>query len=433
VTKPRWSKAWLLVAGLLSEAVYLATALRLSWWRYGSGLTSWSEILGQGWGPFVLCLTGIGLLMALYLLGWRVLRRASPGAGMPRMVRGFALLFAATLFWLLPITSDLFNYLTKAYLFTDLDANPLLSAPRDYPGDRLLMAYPTPYSTEPSVYGPAWTLLSAPATLGRYDLIGGLIYLKSLAAFAYLGIVWLLERILRQIRPAAAMEGVYLFAWNPLVLLLAVGDGHNDIVMMATVLLAVWLLLHNRWTLAFGTLALSVWIKYTSVIFVPLFVVYTWWRLQERDARDPRPVLILGGLAAAGTTAVVFAPFWRAEWIVRVAERILWSDSWHGGASGLSAWLMAAGAFLFTAVYAILLRRVVGVRGSFRRLAEIGFEVSLLAFVLGVARSQPWHLIWPAALAGFSGRWWAWPAMIGLSGLMLVAQVWVEWGTPGIR
>ena len=93
---------------------------------------------------------------------------------------------------------------------------------------------------------------------------------------------------------------------------------------------------------------------------------------------------------------------------------------------------MAAGLLLFAAVYALLLRGVVRARGSFRRLADIGFEVSLLAFVLGVARSQPWHLIWPAALAGFSSRWWAWPAVIGLSALMLVAQVWVEWGAPGL-
>ena len=239
----RRGRAWLLVAGLASLAVYLAATLRLSWWRYGSELTSWSEILGRGGGPFALCLAGVVVLMALYLWGWRLLRRGAPDAGMRRLVRGFALLFAATLFWLLPITSDLFSYLTKAHLFTDLEVNPLFSAPGDYPGDRLLWAYPTRYSTEPSVYGPAWTLLSAPATLGRYDLAGGLIYLKGLVAFAYLGSAWLLERILRQIRPAAATEGFYLFAWNPLVLLMAVGDGHNDIVMMATVLLAVWLLL----------------------------------------------------------------------------------------------------------------------------------------------------------------------------------------------
>ena len=432
VTDSKRSMVWLLLAGLASEAVYLAAVVRLSWWRYAGDLTSWSEILGRGEGPFVLCLVGAGGLMALYLWGWWALRRASPDAGLQRMVRGFALLFAVTLFWLLPITSDLFSYLTKAHLFTDLDANPLLSAPRDYPGDRLLWAYPTRYSTEASVYGPAWTLLSAPATLGRYDLAGGLIYLKALVAFAYLGSVWLLERILRQIRPAAATEGVYLFAWNPLVLFMAVGDGHNDIVMMATVLLAVWLLLRNRWIPAFAALALSVWIKYASVMFFPLFVIYAWWRLEEGHERDPRPVLAQAGLAVAGVTALVFAPFWRAEWIGQVAERLLWPDSWRGGATGLSAWLMAAGLLLFMAIYVLLLRGVVRARGSFRQLAHIGFEVSLLAFVLGVARSQPWHLIWPAALAGFSSRRWAWPVVIGLSALMLIAQVWVEWGTPGL-
>jgi hypothetical protein len=194
----------------------------------------------------------------------------------------------------------------------------------------------------------------------------------------------------------------------------------------------VWLLLQARWTLAFATLALSVWIKYASVMFFPLFVIYAWWRLEERHGHDPRPVLVRAGLAVVGVTVLVFAPFWRAEWLVQVAERLLWPDSWSGGGSGLTAWLMVAGLLLFTVAYVLLLRGVVRARGSFRQLARIGFEVALLAFVLGVARSQPWHLIWPAALAGFSSQRWAWPAVIGLSALMLVAQVWVEWGTPGL-
>ena len=421
--------AWVWGAGLISEAVYLAAALRLPWWRYGGTLTSWSGVLGRDWKPFTACLAAVVVLMAAYLLGWRALRAGRVGR---RIVWGFTLLFAATLFWLMPITSDLFTYLTRAHLFTDLDANPLRAAPADFANDRLLWAYPTQYATKASVYGPAWALLSAPATVGRHDVVGGLLYLKGLAVLAYLGCAWCLERILQQLRPESATEMVFLFAWNPLVLTMGVGDGHNDLVMMATVLLAIWLLLQERWTLAFGTLALSVWVKYASVLYFPLIVIYAWWRLGERQGRDPRPVLLRGGLAAAAVSVLVFLPFWRPAWIVEVAERLLWPDNWHGGGTGWSAWLMGAGLLLFAAIYGLLLWRVSQARGSFRRLADAALEVTLLAFALGVARSQPWHLIWPVAMAGFSSRRWAWPVVVGLSAVMLLAQVWVEWGAVGV-
>ena len=61
------------------------------------------------------------------------------------------------------------------------------------------------------------------------------------------------------------------------------------------------------------------------------------------------------------------------------------------------------------------------------------FAAALLVFLLGAARSQPWHLVWPAALAGLSRWQWAWPLVAALSALMLVAQLWIEWGTPGLQ
>jgi alpha-1,6-mannosyltransferase len=243
--------------GLISEAVYLAVVMRLPWWRYGDTLHSWSQLLGGSWGGGALCVAGIGVLMAVYLGGWYAVRQ---GAADRRVVWGFAVLFALTLFGLLPITSDLFTYLVRADLLTDLGVNPLLRAPLQVADSSLLSAYRSHYLNQPSIYGPVWLLLSAPGALGD-GVAGGLIYLKGLAVAAYLGCAWLLERILRQRGRQDSIEGLYLFAWNPLVVLMAVGDGHNDVVMMAAVLLASWLLLNRRWILSFAILALSVWIK----------------------------------------------------------------------------------------------------------------------------------------------------------------------------
>jgi hypothetical protein len=445
--------ALLLVAGLVSETVYLVVVVRLPWWRYGHSLHSWSQLLGRDLGMLAVCLAGVGVLAAAYLWGWQLVRK---GRGARWIVWGFAALYALTLLWLMPITSDVFAYLGHAHLFTDLGLNPLQISPRDVAGDGLLQAYPTHYASYPSIYGPAWVLLSAPGTLGPHDVVGGLSYLKGLAAVAYLGCAWLLERLLRQRRPAAALEGLYCFAWNPLVLLMAVGDSHNDVVMMALVLLALWFLLREWWVAAFGALALSVWIKAVAAIYVPLFFIYALGArltrlgtpstgregltqagsdisdgvLQERDCPHWMAA-VAGGLALVGVSLLVLFPFWDPQLLPGMVGRLLRPANWQVGATALSARGLVLGLLLFALVYLVLAWRFVRRRRSFGRLASASFCVSLLAFLLGAARSQPWHLIWPAALAGLSDRRWAPAVVAGLSFVMLAAQLWVEWGAPG--
>ncbi len=418
----------LLFLGFTSEAVYLATVLQLPWWRYGGTLRSWAHLLGQGAEGFGICLAGIGVLMVAYLWGWRIIRQ---GEGNRWIVWGCAVLFAVTLFWLLPITSDLFTYLSQAHLLTDLGGNPLLDAPLDF-ADPLVTAYPALYAKHPSVYGPGWLLLSAPGTLGPHDVATGIFYLKGLATAAYLGCAWLLERILRHLRPTKAVEGLHLFAWNPLILLMAVGDGHNDIVMMVLVLLAVWIAYHERWVLALGAVTLSVWVKYVSVIFFPLLVFHAWRRLGGEQTRRRWTLFVEGAVVGLTISAMVFVPFWHLEEMVGITKRFLQPINWQGGTTPLTSWILGTGLVLFAAAYTLLAWRVLRGDGSYQQWLNAGFVAALLAFLLGASRSQPWHLIWPTALAGLSDRKWAWPVVAALSALMLVVQVWTEWGAPGI-
>lgn len=421
------NRAQLLVPGLISAAVYMAVTFRLPWWRYGGTLQSWARLLGDGRGAFGLSLAGLGVLIVAYLWGWQIVHS---GGGDRWMIWAFGGLFAATLFWLMPITSDLFAYLSQAHVFTDLGGNPLLDAPLDF-NDPLVLAYPTFYASHPTAYGPAWLLMSAPGTLGSWDVVAGLLYLKGLSVATFLGCAWLLERILQMIRPASAMEGLYLFTWNPLVLVMTAGDGHNDIVMMVLVLLSVWFLLRERWMLAFGALTLSMWIKYISLILFPLLVLYVWQRSDGKQGSERWVPLVKGVFSVAFVSLCVFVPFWDPENALRMVERFLWPVNWHGGGTHWSSWAMGLGLLLFAVAWVVLIWRVRQGDGSPQPLVNAGFAAALLAFVLGAARSQTWHLIWPLALAGLSDRKWAWPLVVALTAMMLTVQVWVEWGTPG--
>jgi hypothetical protein len=216
------------------------------------------------------------------------------------------------------------------------------------------------------------------------------------------------------------------------VLVMAVGDGHNDIVMMVLVLLSVWFLLCERWLPAFGVLTLSMWIKYVSLILFPLLVLYVWQRSGGKQGSRRWVPLVGGGLVAALVSMCVFVPFWDLENALRMVERLLWPMNWHRGGTYLPSWAMGTGLLLFAVAWVVLIWRVKQGDGSAQPLVNAGFAASLLAFLLGAARSQAWHLIWPLALAGLSDRSWAWPMVVALTVVMLAVQVWVEWGAFGL-
>ena len=420
----------LAVAGLLSAGIYVMLAARLPWWRYGGVPQSWAELLGKELGTFALCLGVTGMLMVLYVWGMRFTRAGNSADRW--IIWTFACVFAVALLWLLPITSDLFAYLRQAHMLTDLGANPLLQAPADV-ADSLVQTYSTLYDTRPTVYGPAWVLLSAVGTSGSYDLPIGLLYLKGLSAAAFLAAAWLVERLLLELRPCAALEGLYFFAWNPLVLLMAVGDGHNDIVLVALVLLALWLLLRERWALSFAVLVLSVWVKYVSLVLVPLFGLYLWRSLVRRQGSGRLHPVVSGGLAAISVSLLVVAPLCPPEALAGIVERLLHPLSWHLDSGRLPTLALGTGLCLYCLAYILIVVRFWRGSGSFQHLVNSSFLALLLIFIFGAARSQPWHLLWPAAVAGLSDNRWARGVVLGLAGVMLAVQIGVEWGMPGLR
>jgi hypothetical protein len=457
------------------SAVYAAAAVRLPWWRYGSRLYAWSEVLGSDWLSFIITAAGMGFLVACFLAGWRQVRR---GAARWLVWVGAAA-FGLIAMWLLPITSDLFTYLSQAHLLTDLGLNPMSTAPLNARADALILSYPTRYSMKPSMYGPVWHLLSSVGTLGRHDIAAGLLFLKGLALVAFLGSGWLVERILLQIRPRAALEGLYLYAWNPFVVWMVVGEGHNDALMMALVLLSLWFLLRDRWLAALAFVVLSVWTKYVSAIFVPLYVVYGLRQAERAAVKAGGPgvlrrwaVLAVRGLAVAFLVSVlVLAPFalvpaGRAEDAVHgmrlvgrssqektqaplvgassngaaspagqlpgLLDRFARPLNWPSAPESLVAWALAVGLALFAVLLVAVTWWLWREGASYQDLVNAAFCSSLLLFVLGAGRSQPWYLLWPATLGGLSNLRWAWPTIVVLSVVMMGTQLWIEWGTPGL-
>ncbi len=235
---------------------------------------------------------------------------------------GLALAFATVLFWSYPLFSqDIFDYLFQTREWTTYGANPFTHTPEQFSHDQLYKYIA--WTKMPSTYGPLWMMLTAPLSLlAGSNLLANLFLFKGLTYLAYLGTVWLLYLTLGKVQPRYQLAGTLIFAWNPLVLFEFIGSGHNDIVMLFFVMLAVWLLVGGRYGLSLLALTAASLIKVVPIFIIPLFLVYIWRAQAEREKRRSGPpsgqqiglanlrfTLVSGG-ACFVFAALCYAPLW---------------------------------------------------------------------------------------------------------------------------
>jgi hypothetical protein len=112
---------------------------------------------------------------------------------------------------------------------------------------------------------------------------------------------------LREIAPRRIEAGLFLFAWNPLVIFVTGGNGHNDAVMMAFMMMGVYLMSKRWYAASTGAMMLGVLVKFIPLMGVPMVVLVAFSRLDKRE-RLRYMVLALG--LCALLLVVFYGPYW---------------------------------------------------------------------------------------------------------------------------
>lgn len=443
---PLWALVALLVAGAGSTVLYaLATSRMLLWDFFPSAGISldWIKMLGPSRRePAVAYLQLVTGTSVLYVVALGVAARWR--ARVPRLVWfGFPIVFVVALLFMYPPTAvDLFHYHADARTLWIARENPLLIPPAET-GYQIGISW----ADQPSPYGPAWSLLTmvlAPLMIFGDHGVATLVGFKLLAAVSYLGCAWLVYRIVASTRPEMALFAFVLFAWNPFVLLRAVGNGHNDLTMLFFALLALLLARRGEWTLVFAVLALSVLIKYTTALLGPPLLLYAWYQL-EGSPRERVRALAPGILYAGVLTVIIYAPFWAGmdtfDTVRRQAELMITStpdvmqtllvDVMDEKSAARLARNGAIAAFLLLAVPIVWQAR----RGYDFLLAS-GFNLLFFYLVIASAWFRPWYMLWPAALIALRPTRWgiALFLAITLSNLFpdIIEQYRFDWGATTV-
>lgn len=161
---------------------------------------------------------------------------------------------------------DIFNYITTAKLTFFHHENPYLVMPVEIAGEPYLTF--TRAANKVALYGPVWILLTAiPHYLGGGGIWQTILAFKLCNALCYLVTAYLIYKMTKSV------QNVLFFALNPLVIIEVLISAHNDITMVAFVLLGILLWytkgIGNKVLGAVSLLA-SVLVKGASIVLLPL-------------------------------------------------------------------------------------------------------------------------------------------------------------------
>ena len=404
-TRPQRLGHSLFYFGVACELIYLVYILLYPLTVYGHADRPFDlEQLSRS-RPWMALVYTVGLA-ALFLIFWEALRVTRQVRVSLWLVMGFGLLFGFTLIWLYPVTAtDLFQYVLRARVRVVYGANPMITPPSTFPNDPLL-PFAGEWGNALSPYGPAWELLAEGiAWLGPRNAVSGALAYKCIALVAYLACTGLLAWGAR-----GDAHALLFFAWNPLVLLQGLGNGHNDILMLAWALLALLVWERKRlWVPAVAAMALAVLTKASAALLAPLLMVVV---LRAQKGWGRRIGVLAGaGALAAGLFLLAYLPFWPpweslrgvvAEFsnrytytiaaLLRMLLRLITSDSIAREIPRTAGRLIMAGVYVWTLVRLW--------RGRVQ-LAEAGF-IAYFVYLLTGTSYRIWYPLWLAPLAALA-------------------------------
>ena len=185
---------------------------------------------------------------------------------------------------------DLWSYAMSGRILEHYGDSPYTHAPAAYPHDPLLAQVASGWRHTRSVYGPAFTAISAGITsVTGTDLLATRLGFQLLAALCVLALLLILYRTTRD--PVV----VALVGCNPVVMIEVVNIGRNDALVGLAVLVGVLLASRRRFVAAAVVLALGALVKIVVIAALGVVVLWVWRRYGAR---------IAAGAAAAGAFVV---------------------------------------------------------------------------------------------------------------------------------
>jgi hypothetical protein len=168
---------------------------------------------------------------------------------------------------------DIFNYIFDARIVTKYHLNPYYYKALDFSSDPWIRFMHWTHRTYP--YGPVWLIATLPFSyFGFNKFVLTLISFKMMFVFIYLCNLYLINKILHFIKSPDRVTGVLYFALNPLIIVETLISPHNESLVILFFLFSTYFILNKSKGYSYLSIFLSAGVKYTTVIFIPIFLFW---------------------------------------------------------------------------------------------------------------------------------------------------------------
>lgn len=213
----------------------------------------------------------------------------------------WASLMGVLLVWVIPFHSrDLYGYINRGAQQVFFNANPYITTvgELDWKSNPMFHNH---WLNNPCPYGFYYALVMRFITqLGAGYFFWTFLLFKGLSLIIHLATTVLLYMFAREFPGLHPNRVAYLYAWNPLILLHCVANGHNDALLAFLLLLALYMAFFAKSRLlSFPVLVVSVLTKYSSVLALPFFMIYAWRNPPRKPWLISALVAVLIGVALA--------------------------------------------------------------------------------------------------------------------------------------
>lgn len=423
-TRPAWPSARIGLAGLLATGVLISLSASQTELLLPASVRPAPDWLAGVFAHISLDIGFGGIIAALVLMfvSYAIAMRATRQLSTRTVLITIAALNVLVLLAPPLFSTDLFSYIAYGRLGATYGINPYLYGPSAIILDRVYPFIGAQWVTTPTTYGPLFTALSYP--LAALSIPANVFIYKLTAAASSLVIVAVVWRA-ATLRGLDPVKAVALVGLNPVILVYGVGGGHNDLLMLAILVLAMYALLQERSRTSGVLIVAATAIKLTAGVLLPFALVRGG---RAADAgKSRRQVLWGAGVAAFACCALGAALFGTGlVHLVVTLHTIQANGGLHsfagfiltmvglGRFAGIAALVMDAG--LVVAI-GWLLRRVW--RGELDWITGAGWATVALLVTAGLL--MPWYVAWLLPLAALSSDRRLWTAAIVLTGLGLTS------------
>jgi alpha-1,6-mannosyltransferase len=421
-----WPSARVGLAGLLATGVIISLSASQTGVLLPASVRPVSATgLGGLFGGFGLDIGLGGVIAALVLMfvSYAVALRATRELSTRSVLISIAVLNLLVLLAPPLFSTDLFSYIAYGKLGATYGINPYLYGPSAmWVLDPLYPYIGMQWVTTPTAYGPLFTAISYP--LSALSIPANVLAYKAMAAISSVVIVGVVWRA-AQLRGVDPKQAVVLVGLNPVIIVYGVGGGHNDLLMLAILVLGLYALLRERRRASGAMIITAMAIKLTAGVLLPFALARGGAR--RETGGDRRPVLVGAALAAlvfGGLAVALFGtgPLHLVGTLHSIQDR--------GGPHGIPGFILTAiGLGQFTGVAGLVMDA--GLLGAIGWLVYrvwigeldwiTGAGWATVGLLVTASLLMPWYIVWVLPLAALSKDRRLWAAAILLTGLALTS------------